>query len=149
LRKYVLDTHLYVDAVQDADKAGELEAFYAAFLPVTYLSSVVVMELRAGALDRRTELELDRALIAPFERRRRVLTPSHQAWRASGELLADLARRDGLDLRRTPKSFVNDILLALSCREAGMTLITGNVRDFKRIRRSVRFEFVRAWPEPE
>jgi predicted nucleic acid-binding protein len=41
---------------------------------------------------------------------------------------------------------VNDVLLALSCREAGMVLVTANVRDFARIAKAARFNFVDAWP---
>ena len=44
------------------------------------------------------------------------------------------------------KSFVNDILLALWCREAGCMLVTDNERDFQRIRRYVRFDYVKPWP---
>jgi hypothetical protein len=35
---------------------------------------------------------------------------------------------------------------ALSCREAGCVLVTGNQRDFQRIRGYVQFDFVTPWP---
>jgi hypothetical protein len=35
-----------------------------------------------------------------------------------GDLLSDMARKEGLDIARVSKSFANDVLLALSCREA-------------------------------
>ena len=85
---------------------------------------------------------LERHVIAVFERAARVITPSVRAWQKSGDLLAEMARKDGLDVSRTSKAFGNDILLALSCREAGCVLVTGNERDFARIRRFVPFEFV-------
>jgi hypothetical protein len=44
------------------------------------------------------------------------------------------------------KSFANDVLLALSCREAGCVLVTGNERDFQRIRRYVPFDYVEPRP---
>jgi predicted nucleic acid-binding protein len=44
-------------------------------------------------------------------------------------------------MARLPKAFGNDVLLALSCREAGDTLVTDNLRDFERIGRFVSFEF--------
>jgi predicted nucleic acid-binding protein len=37
---------------------------------------------------------------------------------------------------------LNDILLALSCRDAGCVLVTENEWDFRRIRQYVPFEFV-------
>ena len=46
------------------------------------------------------------------------------------------------------KSFGNDVLLALSCREAGLVLVTDNGRDFERIARVVPFDFVAPWPMP-
>jgi predicted nucleic acid-binding protein len=53
----------------------------------------------------------------------------------------------GLEIARVSKAFANDILLALSCREAGCVLVTDNQRDFQRIREFVSFEFIRPWPE--
>ena len=61
-------------------------------------------------------------------------------------MLAELGRREGLDLGRLSKAFGNDVLLALSCRESGCILVSDNARDFNRIRRFVAFEFVRPWP---
>src|SRR2546421_2953558 len=40
-------------------------------------------------------------------------------------------RREGPDLGRLSKAFGNDVLLALSCREAGIVLVTDNARDFR------------------
>ena len=57
-----------------------------------------------------------------------------------------MARTEGLEIARVPKAFANDILLALSCREAGCVLVTDNERDFQRIRRFVRFEFTKPSP---
>lgn len=63
----------------------------------------------------------------------------------SGARLADV---DGLGLGSVARGLVNDVLLAVSCREAGVTLVTGNARDFSRIARVFRFEFVGPWPTP-
>ena len=57
-----------------------------------------------------------------------------------------MARKEGLEVGRVSKSFANDVLLALSCREAGYVLVTGNDRDFHRIRRYVPFDYVKGWP---
>lgn len=54
--------------------------------------------------------------------------------------------QDQLDLRRVSKRKVNDILLALSCREAGITVVTENLRDFERIDAITPIDFVPAWP---
>ena len=57
-----------------------------------------------------------------------------------------MARQEGLEIARLSKAFANDVLLALSCREAGCVLVTDNERDFHRIRRFVQFDFTKPWP---
>ena len=51
MRKYVLDTNLYVNvrAFRSEEGAAELERYYADFTPNTYLSSIVLHELLVGA----------------------------------------------------------------------------------------------------
>ncbi len=66
--------------------------------------------------------------------------PAGRVTHRSGDLLSKMAQQEGLEIGRVSKSFANDILLALSCREAGCVLVTGNDRDFNRIRRCVSFE---------
>ena len=83
-----------------------------------------------------------------FGRVNRVIVPSIRAWHRSGDVLAEMAREDGLEVARVSKAFANDVLLAVSCREAGCVLVTDNERDFARIRRFVQFEFVGSWPMP-
>ena len=51
----------------------------------------------------------------------------------------------GLEIGRVSRSFANDVLLALSCREAGCVLVTLNERDFHRKRRYVSFDDVKQW----
>jgi predicted nucleic acid-binding protein len=60
-----------------------------------------------------------------------------------------MARKEGLEAARVSKAFANDVLLALSCREAGCVLVTDNARDFSRIRRFTQFEFTKLWPGSE
>ena len=81
-----------------------------------------------------------------YERAGRTITPSTIAWHRSGDLLAEMARGEGLEVGRVSKAFANDVLLALSCRESGCVLVTDNLRDFRRIRRFLDFEFVPPWP---
>lgn len=85
-------------------------------------------------------------MLRVYERANRTITPSATAWHRSGDVLAEMARKEGLELARMSKAFANDVLLALSCREAGCVLVTDNHRDFQRIRRFLDFEFVGPWP---
>src|SRR5207249_1401691 len=105
-------------------------------------------ELLAGARTVGDRRKLERHVLGVYARRARVVTPSTRAWQQSGIVLAELVRREGLELHRVSKAFGNDVLLALSCRETGLALITDNSRDFRRIARITRFEFIEPWPAP-
>jgi predicted nucleic acid-binding protein len=146
--KYVLDTNIFVRADRDQAWAKELVAFYTAFLPVTFLHAVVVQELLLGAVDPRRGRLLYEGYVAPFEARRRIITPSYASWRRSGEIVAALVQRRRLSPGGYGRSFLNDVLLAASCREAGIVLITHNVADFTAIRAVEPFQFVSPWPQP-
>ena len=145
-RKYTLDTNLFIEAFRDSVANAQLVQFHSAFAPFEYLHAVVVEELRAGVRTGRPLRLLERHVLDPFIRRGRLITPSFAAWRKSGDTLRDLARRDGLELRSVRKSFGNDVLLAASCREAGVVLVTDNLRDFRRIQVVLPFEFLAPWP---
>lgn len=147
-RKYTVDTNLFIRAFRDPAANAALQLFHTAFAPFEYLSAVVVQELRVGARSAIAAAALEDDVFGPFERRGRILTPSYATWKLAGEVLARLASDDGLDLATTPRSFVNDVLLALTCRDAGVVLVTENRHDFERIRHVARFEFVEPWPSP-
>jgi len=145
-RKYVLDTQLFINAFRDRAANEALQRFHGAFAPFEYLSVVVAQELRAGVRRNQDRKALERNVLAVFERVGRTFSPSATAWHRSGDLLSDMSRKEGLEIRRVSKSFANDVLLALSCRETGCVLVTDNERDFQRIRRYVQFDFVKPWP---
>jgi predicted nucleic acid-binding protein len=144
--KYVVDTQLFINAFRRPDAAEALERFHYGYAPFEYLSVIVAQELRAGVRQPADVKALERHVLSVFERAGRAITPSAEAWHRSGDVLAAMARRDGLELARVSKAFANDILIAVSCREAGCTLITENVRDFARIRRFTPFDYVAPWP---
>jgi predicted nucleic acid-binding protein len=145
-RKYVLDTQLFIQAFRDRSANEALQAFHRARAPFEYLSAIVAQELRAGVQRPADRRALERHVLGVYERGDRLVTPSPTAWHRSGDVFASMARDEGLELARVSKSFANDVLLALSCREAGCVLVSENDRDFTRIQKYVRFEFVAPWP---
>ena len=145
--RFVLDTNLYVEADRELARAEELERFSTAYLPFIHFHAVVAQELLAGAIDRRREKLIEESLIQPFERRRRVLTPSFAAWKAAGRILSQLVQRKLMSPGGFKRSFLNDCVLAASCREVGATLVTLNRDDFALIAKVMRFEFTEPWPE--
>lgn len=144
--KYALDTHLFIQAFRDDNARVRLNRFHEHCGPLEHLSVIVAQELRAGARSDADRHALEQNVFRNYERTGRVFSPTAGAWHRSGEVLAAMVAKEGLELGRLSKSFANDILLALSCRDAGCVLITDNERDFTRIRRYVEFEFVKPWP---
>ncbi len=147
-RKYALDTNLFITAFRRPRANEALQRFHRGFAPFEHLSAVVEHELRAGVRSAKARRLLEQQILAPFHRRGRTFAPSGAAWAEAGDILSALHREDGLDVKRSRGAFRNDILLAVSCREAGMVLVTDNERDFARIHRFVRFTFVAPWPAP-
>ena len=142
-RAHVIDSHLYIDALRSEKGRDALTVFQDAFAPFLHLSAVVAQELRAGT-PAHAATKLEAALFAPYERRGRVITPSYAAWKDTGRVLAELVAP--AQWRSVTRSVVNDVLLAMSCREAGAVLVTGNTSDFARIASVRRFDFVPPWP---
>jgi predicted nucleic acid-binding protein len=147
VRRYVLDTNIYIRADRDERWAEELDRFTSAVLPFISLHAVVAQEMLAGALDRPRERLIQDSLIAPFEKRRRLVVPGFGTWKRAGVILARLVQRKLVSPGGFGRSFVNDCLLAASCREEGLVLITSNVADFALIRRVEAVEVVQPWPE--
>ncbi len=146
MKKFVLDTNLYVRAFRSKDGAKDLERYFSEFTPNTYVSSVVMHELLVGASTTAKARQVREDLLGPLTRAGRVITPSHSAWEQAGSAIAVMARSEARELRSVPKSLVNDFLLAASCRESGTTLVTDNTADFDLIRKYLRHEHMAPWP---
>ena len=147
MHKYLVDTNCYIDASRDSRELASLTRFVTWSAPGLYLSSVVAAELRAGARSGTDRKKLEKDVLGPFVRRGRVLTPSSGAWDALGLTLATLRDEEGLQLASVSRSLAFDILIAYSCRESGVILVTRNVNDMARIRRVFAFNYVEPYPE--
>jgi predicted nucleic acid-binding protein len=144
--KYALDTNVFIDGFRSEKAQADVLAFLTRALPFTYLSAVVMQELAAGAGTADAASELQDRIFSPFERRRRVFAPSVGAFVASGRALAAIAAKEGWPLVGENPSLANDALIATSCREQGITLIT-NDGDFSRIAPFVSgLSYVAPWP---
>lgn len=147
MRRYVLDTNLYIDAIRDPVKEEALNGFLERNAPVTHMSAIVVQELRAGAVTNSQARVLQGGIFNAFERRNRIAAPSTTAFKECGRILANLYRQDGVPYRQRPRSLVNDILIAITCRENGFTLVTSD-GDFRLIRPHLRgFTYIAPWPD--
>jgi predicted nucleic acid-binding protein len=131
MRRIVLDTNLYIDWLN----AGDHEEIVLQPGAVKFLSAVVMMELLAGAFSARDRKHLQ-GILNTFTKLGRILTPSAAMYREAGDVLRQLQTAQGYDLG-TSHSVAHDVLIALSARSIGATVITQNKRDFLAIQ-SVR-----------
>jgi len=126
MQRLVIDTNIYIDWLN----RGRHDDVLFQRNTVKYLSAVVLMELRAGASspgDRRILRRLETA----FERASRILTPSRAVFAEAGDTLRRLRTEHGYNLRG--RSIANDVLIALSARSLGATVVTQNERDYRAI----------------
>lgn len=133
--RVVADTNLYIDwinAGRHGDVLFEREA-------VKYLSAVVMLELYAGAFSPRDQ-RLVRGIVTAFDRVDRVLIPSRAVYEDAGHVLRALQESRGYSV--TSPSLTNDVLIALSARAIGATVMTSNARDFAAICEVRRFQLV-------
>ena len=129
MRRVVVDTNLYIDWLNE----GRHEDVLFQRDAVKYLSTVVVLELYAGAFSPRDRRVL-RGVVSAFERADRMLVPSGAVWEEAGHVLRALQASRGSVGAGYP-SLVNDVLIALSARAIDATVTTSNERDFAAIRR--------------
>jgi predicted nucleic acid-binding protein len=128
MRRVVIDTNVYVDWIN----SGRHEEVLFERETVKYLSAVVLMELRAGAFSERDRRLLQRLQTA-FERAGRVLTPSRSVFAEAGDALRRLQADRGYSIGAS-HSIANDVLIALSARSIGASVVTQNGRDYRAIR---------------
>ena len=136
--KWVLfDTNVYVAALREGVR-GAAFARIRESAPRTFLASVVSAELRAGAVDQ-TGRSVVLELTDRFDRLGRIVTPEARSWSLAGDVLGDIRRREP-GMRDKIARLWNDALIALSARQIGASVVTGNVGDFELLRRFVRFD---------
>ena len=99
---------------------------------VVHLSSVVAEELYIGAstpdLRRRVN-----ALWYSAQEMHRLITPNADHWREAGLILEQVRARFGAD-RVARGRMTNDALIALSARDAKLSVLTANLADFGLLR---------------
>ena len=147
MRKYVLDTNIYIAAARDRRFGVELVQFAGSHLPQLYLHAVVVQELMVGAIHDQARRRVEREIVQPFEKRGRIVVPSYRSWKRSGEIVSALLKDRTLTAGGVARSFANDAVLAASCHEEGLIVITRNQADFQRISKIEAVSFAAPWPK--
>ena|ERR1700674_5788270 len=125
----LLDTSIYITALRAGDDAVLQLRRFTPGVPV-WLSSVVLEELYAGVKPR--DSRIVERLERDFDKAGRILVPILNDWTLTGKVLARLAAKHGFEQIGQAR-LTNDALLAMSAARRGITIITGNERDFGRL----------------
>lgn len=130
---YLIDTNLYIRAFREPEFGNRFRSWHEQMIGRLVMSVVVLHELLVGATDERRRHLVERAYAGEFRSRGLLLLPSEAVW--SKAVAADRTIRGKPKYRPKldQRSFANDLLIALTCREAGATLITANADDFELI----------------
>lgn len=115
-----------------------------------FMSAVVLQELTAGAKDAAGVREFEHYR-KHYEARGRLLVPTGEDWWLAGKVLNSLHR--GLRSHKRghvtaiskgeQQRILRDVLIALTARRAGATVVTENVSDFEKIRNFCNVRIVR------
>jgi predicted nucleic acid-binding protein len=124
----LFDTSIYVSALRRGDVGPAVARFVAE--NEMWLSAVVLEELYAGARERdRHVVEL---IEGDFDKESRILVPDVHDWIQAGKVLSRLAAK--YDYEKIGRNrLTNDALKAMSAARVGVTVLTANVRDFRRL----------------
>jgi predicted nucleic acid-binding protein len=142
--RFVLDTQVYIEALRAPVGNAALGRLHEIGSYI-WLNAVVACELLAG-MPAREGTPREVALMRRYLELGLVVVPSFTAWRRAGEAIAALHTRGLIDKQRVLKSFMNDLLIAASCAEEEITLVTKNTRDFALIAEEIPFRFTPPWP---
>ena len=129
MQPVLFDSSIYISALHTGEDAVLTLRRLAADAPV-WLSSVVLEELYAGASSRAGHV-VER-LERDFDRAKRVLVPNLSDWTQTGKVLARVAAK--YDYEQIGRGrLTNDALIAMSAGRLGITVITANARDFRKL----------------
>ncbi len=134
MKKVLIDTCVYIDWLNQ----GRHEEVMLGTGFVRYLSAVVAMELAAGAQHRAVR-DSTSTLIRAYRSSGRLVAPSSQVFEHAGGVLRQL-KLAGHDVRRS--SICSDVLIALTARSIGASVVTANLDDFVAIQRIERFDLM-------
>jgi predicted nucleic acid-binding protein len=129
MQPVLFDSSIYISALRRGSGAPIALRRLAPDAPL-WLSSVVLEELYAGASDR--DRHVVERLERDFERATRVLVPNLSDWTQTGRVLARLAAKYHYEQIGQGR-LTNDALIAMSAGRLGITVITANERDFRRL----------------
>lgn len=126
--KKLVDTNIFIDRFSNPNLYKDL------FLSdgLVYMSSVVLMEIKAGAHTKEA-VKAVYELAGFFRKVDRIVLPTIRDYEQAGEIISKLQSIKGYEIRKSA-SITNDALIAASARSIGAVLFTQNKKDFAAIK---------------
>jgi len=128
-RVIVFDTSIFIDHLRTNKHADDIQNLSG----LIRNSSVVLSELARGATN---ESEFD--FVSILAKNHPILTPTERNWLESGSLLYRMHEDKGFSPGKL-RDLHFDVLIALTARNHGATVITSNKADFELIRHYKEF----------
>ncbi len=129
-RLVIFDTSVFIDHL----RTDKYSYNFLALQGLIRNSSVVLSELLRG-----TTKEAEISFVAALAKNHSILSPTSKDWLESGEILSRINKNKGY----TPAKLRDlhfDVLIALTARHHGATVITSNRSDFELIRDYKNFQ---------
>ena len=130
MNKIVIDTNVYID-FYNTERFKDI-LYQKRYPEIVYISSIVIMELLAGAFTR-ADISIIENLIKTAQKSRKIIPPTQHEYIEAGKILAKFQSEKGYDFKKNYQ-LTNDVLIALSARRIGATVFTQNRRDFETIK---------------
>ncbi len=136
----LFDTNIYLRVIYSAEYARRHREHFARLAPRIHLCSVVAGELYAGAHTVQAIRLID-GMLAPYVRVNRLVFPNHNDWVDMGKVAAGILSAHPGYRSKLP-ALQNDILIALSARRIGATVVSENAKDIALIQKFISFSFL-------
>jgi predicted nucleic acid-binding protein len=140
LMKYMIDSDLYIELLRTGLYHNIIAEIYTRETPNIYFSSVVAQELLSGVINETGRKNVE-AILYPFEKSGRIVTPGHSVWKDAGYILSKL-RIKNPHLKSKLPQMINDTLIAMSARAIGAIVVTLNPSDFEAIKSVRNFSYI-------
>ncbi len=140
MAKYIIDSDLYVELLRTGRYHDIIAGIYTHETANVWFSSVVAQELFSGVINETGRKNVE-AVVTPFEKTGRIVTPGYAVWKETGQILSKL-RIEKPHLKSKLSHMINDTLIAMSSKAIGATVITLNVSDFETIKSARNFSYI-------
>ena len=120
----IFDTSIFIDHLRTNKFSNNLQNLNG----IIRNSAIVLSELARGATK-----EVERGFVSALAKNYPILTPTEKNWLESGEILSKIYKDKGFSPEKL-RDLHFDVLIALTARNYGATVITSNRMDFELIK---------------